>query len=167
MSAVLALPADLLSVTQRFVLLIYANHANKHGENSFPGRATVAEETGLSQATVTRATGELRALGILEVESWPGRDRSGRWVGAVVYNVRIPGLRPTVTHIAPRTEAQGETRTTTQDEPWTGAQTRAQTGAQGEPVTEEPYNQPELMDTSLFEAKNSDLLDRLRERGAI
>ena len=130
MSAVLGLPPNLVSPTERFVLLIYANHANKEGRNSFPGRETVADETGLSEATVSRATRRLRSMGLLEVVAWPGRDGDGRFVGSVIYNLRIPGL----------SGAQDATPTRGRNATRTGAQTGAQTGAHSAPVTEEPMN---------------------------
>ena len=84
MAAVLALPGDLITPTQRLVLISIANHANKEGHNSFPARLTVAEETGLSVATVTRATADAPGHGITTGGGMaePGRRRTvltGRW----------------------------------------------------------------------------------------
>ena len=81
MAAVLALPPHVVTVTQRFVLLSYANHANRDGAMSFPGRSTVAAETGCSERTVSRATAQLRAMGLLRVSEWPGRGDDGRFTG--------------------------------------------------------------------------------------
>ena len=110
MSAVLGLPPDVLSVSQRFVLLSYANHCNKDGL-SFPGHGTVAAETGLSERTVGRATQELRAMRLLKVAAWPTRGEDGKYKGSVVYTLNIPGLPPTAGHSVRRSIGQGDRRT--------------------------------------------------------
>lgn len=126
MSAVLALPGDLVSPTQRLVLISIANHANKEGHNSFPARETVSEETGLSVRTVTRATAKLRWMGLLRVAEWPGRGEDGRFNGSVVYDLNVPGLSPPRRQSVPRSRGQRVTRT------------EGQTGGHSVPVTEEP-----------------------------
>lgn len=93
MSAVLALPAGLLSTNQRFVLLMYANHANRYGERSYPARWTIADETGLSESSVSRATRDLVKMGLLEMIARPGRDpKTQRFTGSFVYDLRLPNL---------------------------------------------------------------------------
>jgi hypothetical protein len=121
MSAVLALPGDLITPSQRLVLISLANHANKEGRNSYPARSTVADETGLSERTVSRAVARLRAMGLIGVARYPGRDSDGAYLGSFVYDIYIPGL------------STGGKRT-----PRQGVPTPRQRGGQDVPVTEEP-----------------------------
>jgi DNA-binding transcriptional ArsR family regulator len=156
MSAVLGLPADLLSTNERFVLLAIGNHANREGENARPSRTTICDETGLSPATVTRATNKLRDMGLLEVLEWPGRNRRGQFTGTVTYAVRLPGLKthasPVPPTVAPgsqtrdgppagnQIDTRAETQIETRVEPRSRDQTGSQTGSHREPVSVEPWN---------------------------
>ena len=130
MAAVLALPGHLVSPTERLVLISLANHANREGRYSFPSRSTIADETGLSVRTVTRNLSHLRAMGLIGVAGYPGRDPDGRYLGTFTYDLHIPGLvdnprsdpRPLATVATPSTSTHG------------------QPPSHSVPVTEEPKN---------------------------
>jgi hypothetical protein len=156
MTAVLGLPADLVSAHDRFVLLSIANHANREGERANPSRDTISAETGLSLSTVSRCTQRLRNAGLLEVLEWPGRNRDGKYSGSIVYAVRIPGLKktdgpassflggpgsgPSMGQTDTRTGTQPDTRTMGHDDTRTVSQTVSQTEGHGDSVTVEPWN---------------------------
>ena len=112
-SVVLELPGDLVTPIQRLVLISLANHANKEGRNSYPSRNTIAEETGLSERTITDALGRLKGMGLLMVARYPGRDADGHYMGSFVYDIHIPGLS---TPLAPDAMGRGSTHSETPSE---------------------------------------------------
>lgn len=67
-----------VSLAELVVALAIADHADKAGR-AWPGRQTLAEQTGLDARTVARAIARLRALGVLVVVS-EGRGRGRKTV---------------------------------------------------------------------------------------
>lgn len=61
----LALYVDGLSSSEKLVLIAYAEHANRHGY-AWPSAQRLADVTGLSRATVTRANASLRKRGLIK-----------------------------------------------------------------------------------------------------
>ena len=72
MAAVLAFPPNLVSPTERLVLISLANHANREGPLLVPLEATIADETGLASADGDPAS---------VTAAWYGADRGGRLSG--------------------------------------------------------------------------------------
>lgn len=101
------------SSAEKFVLLSIANHANRYGDDAFPGWDTIAEETCLSPSTVARA---VRALKHRKILSSRRSTEQGRF-GLTVYSINLPSLRPspsaTVTDEPDTTVTDGPTVTTT------------------------------------------------------
>lgn len=61
------LPLNGLTSSEKYVLFILANHANKYGI-CWPSFTTLSQETGLSRMTVSRALNNLQAFGLISRE---------------------------------------------------------------------------------------------------
>lgn len=86
--AALALRDERLNASDRFVLVVYAEHANKDTEKAWPSARTIADETGYNEDTVLRATGKLRRLGYLvQVGKRRHGDRAWTWIYEVHFDV--------------------------------------------------------------------------------
>lgn len=59
-----------LRTQDKFVLVMICDHYNEKEKRSWPSRATLATETGLSVRTISRSIVALTELGLLEVEPW-------------------------------------------------------------------------------------------------
>jgi DNA-binding transcriptional MocR family regulator len=59
-----------LPTLQKFVLVMIADHYNDADHRSWPSRATIARETGMSVKSVTRSIQQLEQDGLIEVEPW-------------------------------------------------------------------------------------------------
>lgn len=93
-----------LSPTQRHVALTLSLHMNERGGSCFPSKATLANETGLSEATVKRSLGALAEAGWIvktERSTKSGRSTSNE------YQARVPGEGVTVSPTR-GSHAQGE-----------------------------------------------------------
>ncbi|KQX07337.1 MULTISPECIES: helix-turn-helix domain-containing protein [unclassified Leifsonia] len=59
-----------LSSSEKFVLIMIADHYNDSWHRAWPSQATLSNETGLSVPTVKRSIRGLRTAGIVDVEPW-------------------------------------------------------------------------------------------------
>ena len=108
LTAVFELPGWAVSPSERLVLLSVANHANRYGADSWPGWDTIADETGLSRATVARALGSLGRRGFVTVDRRRVRNAQGRFEVSV-YTLHIPGLPEPRSHGETTSTSHGET----------------------------------------------------------
>ncbi len=67
-----------LAVTERLVLLGFANYADKSGRNSYPSVPTVADDCEVDERTVRRALRRLEARGFIERDGMDDRAVGGR-----------------------------------------------------------------------------------------
>jgi biotin operon repressor len=65
-----------LNTSQKAVLFVIAEHADKNGSNSFPNLNTIAAESGCSRANLDRVLKQLKKDGLVEVT--PRRGHRGR-----------------------------------------------------------------------------------------
>lgn len=67
-AAVLAMRPDVISATQRFVLVSLANHASPDGSTSFPSVETISRETSIGERAVQKALLTLKQRGLIRPE---------------------------------------------------------------------------------------------------
>lgn len=80
-------PAGKPDTTARFVLVVFAEHADKDGRNAYPGPARVKFVTGLDVRTVERVVRRLEDGKLLERDGLTG-------AGSVKWKLRIDLVRP-------------------------------------------------------------------------
>lgn len=80
-------PAGKPDTTARFVLVVFAEHADKDGRNAYPGPARVKFVTGLDVRTVERAVRRLEDGKLLERDGFTA-------AGSVKWKLRVDLLRP-------------------------------------------------------------------------
>lgn len=68
-----------LPSSEKFVLIMIADHYNDEWHRAWPSHATLGEETGLSVPTVKRAIRALASRGLLQVEAWQ-LNEGGGWL---------------------------------------------------------------------------------------
>jgi AcrR family transcriptional regulator len=112
----------------RAVLIVIAYHAREPEFTCWPSASTIADEAGLSRATVTRAVRNLEALGEIRIRSRGGDG------GSNTYVVTLPALAQS----EPKSVAQSEPTDMPQSEPTAQSEPRglahsATTLAQSEP----------------------------------
>ena len=80
-TAVFELPSAAVSWTERLVLLALAWHADANGQNAWPSVQTISRKTSLSERGVRQALTQLKAKGLIAVQSKSAR-RSVRYAVA-------------------------------------------------------------------------------------
>ena len=76
-AAAISLDVPNLTATERLVLIYYADHCDEQGK-CFPSQGSIARRSGLSRATVSRATKALATKGRLRIKVKYRKDGSQR-----------------------------------------------------------------------------------------
>jgi hypothetical protein len=98
-TAVLALPPEAVTPTERLVLIVMGYRADKHGRDSFQAVPTIAKRSSLTRRAVQKALRRLAEKGFLEVAGRRSR-------GALNYSIRLAALR----HREPRSQSDTQDR---------------------------------------------------------
>jgi hypothetical protein len=94
-TAVLAIPPEAITATERLVLLVMAWYADSNGRDSFPAVPTVTKRSSLTRRAVQKALRRLAEKGYLVVVGQRSR-------GALNYSIRLAALE----HCEPRSQSK-------------------------------------------------------------
>ena len=68
-----------MTMTDRLVLVLLAEHAHKDGSNARPSSGTIARRVGVLPSSVRRSLGRLVSAGVIAADRYPGRPTSYRF----------------------------------------------------------------------------------------